>query len=48
MIMLIIGIIIGFALAIIGQCSIEKEAVKNGFVKLDRKYYLITPFSTDD
>lgn len=44
-----LGIIVGFAIGFIftcfGQRGIEKDAVKNGCVKLDDKMYEIIPWN---
>lgn len=36
-----ISFFVGFILALAGQLQIERKAVKNGYVKLDGKLYLI-------
>ena len=43
--MLFIGFILGFLIGVTffvaGQLSIEKEAIKRGIIKLNRKYYKV-------
>lgn len=41
---ILIGICIGFILALIGQRGIEKNSIENGYVKLDGILFKIIPF----
>ena len=39
---------IGFGSALVGQSSIDKKSAKDGIIKLDGKYYKLTPFDKND
>jgi hypothetical protein len=48
MLKFLIGFTIGYLVVAIGQLGIEKEAVKNGIIKLCGKYYTITHLKKND
>lgn len=43
-----VGFIAGFAFAIVGSVKSDKNAVECGIVKLNGKYYRITPLEGQD
>lgn len=44
----VIGCIFGFIVAVLGQQALEETYVKSGLAKINRKYYLITPYNHRD
>jgi hypothetical protein len=44
---IIVGFAIGFIFALIGQNGVEKDAIKNGCVKLNGKMFEIIPWKGD-